>query len=319
MTRALPSEVKSTTDRSNATREAIRTFISGLSRNTPGLAARLAEQLFTWVPRTVAPEKELLWAAHSSRSSIPWRRGSLTTWSWGKDRSLSRVLLVHGWGGRGLQLGGFAAPLVAAGHRVVTFDGPGHGASSGRRSNLLDMARGITTAAEHLGPFTGIIGHSIGATAAVYALSQGRLATSRVVAIAPPSRMHAVTERFRAMAGFTPEVLDRMRRRFEARLGFRWDDLEPGQLGASLDSSLLVIHDRHDREIPWQEGSALAEASPAARFVLTQRLGHRRILRDPVVIDLATEHLSTANEEPMKEGGQPSPLPKTAAAAGISS
>jgi pimeloyl-ACP methyl ester carboxylesterase len=47
----------------------------------------------------------------------------------------------------------------------------------------------------------------------------------------------------------------------------------------------LIIHDRDDRDVPWQEGEAVARAWPHARFLRTEGLGHRRILRDPEVID----------------------------------
>jgi len=38
--------------------------------------------------------------------------------------------MVHGWNGRGAQLGAFAPELVRVGFRVVTFDTPAHGRSA---------------------------------------------------------------------------------------------------------------------------------------------------------------------------------------------
>ena len=55
----------------------------------------------------------------------------------------------------------------------------------------------------------------------------------------------------------------------------------------------MVIHDENDRDVPWQEGAALANAWPGAQFVRTSGLGHRRILRDPDVIARVTAFITT--------------------------
>jgi pimeloyl-ACP methyl ester carboxylesterase len=45
-----------------------------------------------------------------------------------------------------------------------------------------------------------------------------------------------------------------------------------------------VIHDQDDRDVPIEEGIAVAQAWPGAQFVRTTGLGHRHILRDLEVI-----------------------------------
>ena len=109
-----------------------------LSTVAPSLSARLAERLFVTVPRTRPPVREANWARLARRTTIPSPCGPLAAWVWGTGPRTA--LLVHGWAGRGLQLGAFANPLVAAGFRVVAYDGPGHGSSPGRTSNLFDLA-----------------------------------------------------------------------------------------------------------------------------------------------------------------------------------
>jgi pimeloyl-ACP methyl ester carboxylesterase len=55
---------------------------------------------------------------------------------------------------------------------------------------------------------------------------------------------------------------------------------------------LLVFHDPEDREVPWHDAAAIAQAWPGARLVDVPRVGHNRILRDPGVIAQATKFLS---------------------------
>jgi len=47
---------------------------------------------------------------------------------------------------------------------------------------------------------------------------------------------------------------------------------------------LLVIHDREDREVRWNDGAAIAEAWPGAELMTTSGLGHHRIVSDSGVI-----------------------------------
>jgi pimeloyl-ACP methyl ester carboxylesterase len=59
-----------------------------------------------------------------------------------------------------------------------------------------------------------------------------------------------------------------------------------------MTAPLLVIHDRDDQDTLWSEGAALADAWPGARMMSTEGLGHRRILREPSVIEAAAEFVT---------------------------
>ncbi|PYN53231.1 MAG: TetR family transcriptional regulator, partial [Candidatus Rokuibacteriota bacterium] len=93
--------------------------------------------------------------------------------------------------------------------------------------------------------------------------------------------------RFAAALGFTPAVRERMRQRIEARVGRSWSAFDAAALAPSLDAPLLVIHDRGDGEVPWQHGLAITHAWRGAGLLMTDGLGHRRILRDPDVVAAA--------------------------------
>lgn len=64
----------------------------------------------------------------------------LVGYAWGAGRV---VALAHGWSSRAGHLATFVEPLVGAGHRVVSVDMPGHGASPGRLSNLYRFSRAL--------------------------------------------------------------------------------------------------------------------------------------------------------------------------------
>ena len=66
-------------------------------------------------------------------------------------------------GSRGLRFSSLIDPLVKSGYRVVAFDAPAHGRSSGSHVDLMDHADAIMAVTGKIGPVYGIIAHSFGA------------------------------------------------------------------------------------------------------------------------------------------------------------
>jgi pimeloyl-ACP methyl ester carboxylesterase len=205
------------------------------------------------------------------------------------------VLLVHGWEGRGAQLYAFIEPLLARGFRVVAFDAPGHGASEGSRSSLVEMSRAVLDAARVLGPFHGAVAHSAGAAAATLALRDGA-PIERLVYIAPPADLGEYLPRVAEALGLPEQAVEIARRRISERFGFQWEAVAHIHLAPVMEAPLLVIHDSQDREIEIENGIRVASVWRGAALEITSGLGHRRILRDDGVVERAAAFLSDQAE-----------------------
>jgi pimeloyl-ACP methyl ester carboxylesterase len=278
----------STTVRSLKQTPAIRVVRAGhrvLSALAPEPAAARAERMFLTPPRSRRPawEIDLLASAEARPMRVGQRR--IETWTWGTGPS---VLLVHGWGGRGTQLGAFVAPLVAHGFSVVTFDAPGHGASDPGLVIIPEIIDAIRTVATSRGRLAGLVAHSAGALTAAHALHDG-LAVDAAVFIGPPADLHGAAARFTEVMGFSRAVRERMRERIADRVGRPWSDFDVTARTAArpAPAPLLVVHDRGDAEVPWQQGMAITRAWRGADMLMTDGLGHRRILRDSDVVATA--------------------------------
>ncbi|MBK8857246.1 MAG: alpha/beta fold hydrolase [Opitutaceae bacterium] len=129
------------------------------------LLAGLATRVFCHPLRGRRPPREDGYLAAARRVPLPAPAGELAAWQWGDD-ARPLVLLVHGWEGRGSQLGAFAAPLVSAGFKVVAFDAPAHGDSPGEETNIRLLTEALQTAVRLYGPLHAVIGHSWGAAGA---------------------------------------------------------------------------------------------------------------------------------------------------------
>ncbi len=256
----------------------------------PGAAARIAQHYFTTPPRFDAPavEKEILASGH--RFSVPFRGGKLAAWSWGDGPT---VFLLHGWAGRGGQLAPFVRPLVAAGFSVVLFDGPAHGESGGRHASLLHFRDALVTVINRHGPAHAIIGHSMGAAATALALQLG-LKAERVVLIGSPVSPEEYAEQFAEKMGITEQTRLRMQSRLEHHFKFRWDDLSIAKIARRMTAPALIVHDRQDRDAPWEDGAEIARCWPRAQLLSTEGLGHRKILRAPVVVGKIVDFIAAS-------------------------
>ncbi len=256
---------------------AVRLGFAVLGSVWPWLAAWLALRLFSTPRRHPRPPRE----AETLASGTPLRLSSgLAATAWGEGPT---VLLVHGWEGRGSQLGAFVAPLVAAGHRVIVLDGPAHGDSPGERTNAVLFAKALLAVDREAGPFAAIVAHSFGAATSTLALTRG-LRAARMVAIASPSALTKVVQRFHQMIGLPERAARQFHDLLKRRAGVSVEELDIARLSSRLTIPALVFHDPADAEVPFTEGRAIAAAWPGARLRVVQGAGHRRILRTPEVI-----------------------------------
>jgi pimeloyl-ACP methyl ester carboxylesterase len=265
--------------------------LAALSLFAPRLADARAADLFARPQPSRArqlPEVPGLTAVHSRLS---FRDGSLSVSEWGRGPA---VLLVHGWNGHAGQLSALVAPLVAAGRRVVVFDQPAHGRSSGQRATLIDFAGAVRTVADAVGPLEAIVAHSLGATASALAVAWG-LPAARLVLIAPPGNVPYFARAFANQLGLSAARADGMLVELRKQIG-DLDALDLVKLQPSAGTTALVLHDRGDREVPFEHGAALAEAWPGTRFVPLDGLGHTRVLRDPGVVQLVTSFAASADQ-----------------------
>lgn len=251
----------------------------------------MAERLF--VPKRTEREQ---WERRLLAAATPLPLLAATpAVSWGAGPP---VLLVHGWQGRGTQLGGFIAPIVATGRRVVAVDAPGHGDSPVRTFTPVAFAEALLRIQREIGVLDGIVTHSLGAAATMVALRRG-LRTDSLALIAPLRSFTELIRRAGAACGFLPGT--------SAESDFL--GLVGGFLGrptADLDLDprpmrgvpVLLCHDAMDRTVPVTSTRQLARAWPHARFVETTGLGHFEILTDPKVAAAVAGHIASASRSP---------------------
>jgi pimeloyl-ACP methyl ester carboxylesterase len=249
----------------------------------PPLAAAWGERLFRTPRRFPPPPRERTWLASATPFDVQTKDDLLPAWSWGEGPT---VVLVHGWEGRGSQMGALALGLADAGFRAVVFDAAGHGGARSRLSSLPQFAAGVAAVARALEPVHAVVAHSFGAAATCWAVASG-LDVGRLVLVSPPFDLQRYITGFGDVVGVSRQTVSKLVARIERRFHVDWQEARrPAVAGArrSTYTRVLVIHDRDDEETSWEDGAAVARTFQRAELVATEGLGHRRVLRNPGVV-----------------------------------
>lgn len=243
-------------------------------------------------PRRYSPKA---WeSAAESTAERFWLTPELSALRWSPtvfQRDSKIALLVHGWESRATQMAPLVPDLQALGYQVIALDMPAHGHSSGSTTNVYAFAQTLLQAQRLLGPFDTVIGHSMGAAASGVAHSLG-LQMSKLILISGPSSIESVLNRFAGFIGLGRRARKHFLDVIGETVGVPPKALDVATGLQASNASILVIHDEDDLEVPLSESRRLAQALPHARLVVTQGLGHRKILRSDLVRDEILNHLS---------------------------
>lgn len=255
---------------------------------SPTLAGDIAYRLFfTTSPRMPVLEADAPTHADARRGRLTVRGLEVVTYEWGNGPRT--VLLLHGWRGRASQFVPLVRELRAEGFRVIAFDAPAHGSSSGRSTDIRDWVDAAEQLQAQQGPFDAIIGHSFGALAAL-TIARSTVPTPAVAAIAGAAGPDAFLAQFAADLHLDAATTARLSERFRRRLGMdqgavsaRYD---AAQHPLTADTALLVVHDRGDRRMPDHDSLRLHEAhGTRSRLVRTEGFGHTRVLSADTTLD----------------------------------
>ena len=268
-----------------ATFSVARAVLRTAERMSPGFAALLLFQLARRPPRRRIDATASTTFAQARRFAVRLNGHHVQIYTWGAGPA---ALCVHGWGGHAAQMTPFVEPLLRAGYRVVAFDAPAHGASGGKVSDPIAFARAIDAVAQAVGPISVVIGHSLGAAAALLATRDGLLRPGRLVLLGGYAHFDLVMHKMKALFAVSKPVLERA---FHRLFGHYSDPrshrvdrerLSPLEALRLLDCPTFIVHDHDDEVVPVSHAEQLFAAAKAGALVRTRGLGHHSILNDEV-------------------------------------
>ena len=258
---------------------------------SPKLTTLFAARLFTTPIKHKIPKRELHMERESVQKSIivPAINKEIVVYEYGK--SDKKVLLVHGWSGRGTQLVKIADELLKMGYMTISFDAPAHGKSKGNYSIMTEFIASILELEKQYGSFEFAIGHSLGGMSVLNAIKQN-LKVKKAVTIGAGDIIQDIIDDFIKKLELKPEYGIKLRDHFEKRFAGKMDDYSAYKAAKTINIPVLIMHDKEDDDVSVKAAYHIHEHFQGSELVITEGLGHRKILGDEAVINKIKEFLS---------------------------
>ena len=193
------------------------------------------------------------------------------------DGAAPAVVVLHGWGGNAGLMLPLAPHLHRAGFHALFLDVRSHGISEHdsftsmpRFAEDLEVAAGWLLAHRDV-TSVGVIGHSVGAGAAILSASRGDQfeAVVSVSSFAHPGEMMR-----EHMTSIPKPMLALILGAMQRIIGHRFDDFAPRNRLALVRAPVMLVHGDADPVVPIERLYELAAAHPGAEVVVVPDGGH---------------------------------------------
>ena len=247
------------------------------------LSVLFSAKLFTTPIKHRTPKRELEMEKQSIQKfiEIPAINKKVMTYEYGESEK--KILLSHGWSGRGTQLFKIADELIKAGFSTVSFDAPAHGKSVGKTTIMSEFVETILELEKQFGPFEAAVGHSLGGMSLLNATKKG-LAINHLVIIGSGDIIQDILDDFVEKLKLKPTASRELRLHFEKKYNVKMDDYSGYKSAMEITIPVLVIHDKNDSEVTVNAAIHIHKHLKNGELFLTEGLGHRKILGNSEVI-----------------------------------
>lgn len=195
-----------------------------------------------------------------------------------------KVLLIHGWSGRGTQLFKIADMLLENGYSTISFDAPAHGHSSGTETMMHEFVICTRILYEKYGPFQIGIGHSLGGMALLNAISRG-VPFQKAVCIGSGNSIFDIMKEFVQKLEMNPKIADLMKKHYDELFGVDLESFSSYNVAKNVTIPTLLIHDTEDKDVPVECAYAIHKNLKTGNLMITNGLGHRKVLGDAKVLE----------------------------------
>jgi pimeloyl-ACP methyl ester carboxylesterase len=196
----------------------------------------------------------------------------IATYRWhGKGKT---ILLLHGWESNVSRWNYILEDLKAEGYNIIALDGPAHGRSGGKLFNAVLYSEYINVVAKKFQPEV-IIGHSVGGMASVFFMhNYGLASVKKLVLLGAPAHFSGVFARYKSMMGYNRRISKGIDNLVLERYGKPVDYFSAANFTESIKAKGLIIHDKMDRIIPFEDALLLAKRYKNANLIKTEGFGH---------------------------------------------
>lgn len=197
-------------------------------------------------------------------------------------------LLVHGWNSNLASMSSIANLMDEQGKQFIAFNLPGHANDGSRKSNVFISKNRLRTVLSHFSASARIhlITHSFGSAVTSFALSEENRKVGQLIFLTSPNKIKEVFIGFGAVLKLKVKTVNKIIGLGEVLLG---ESAKEAVVAKKLKScefeSLLIIHDKKDKIIPFRTAEEINKEIENSKVVAFDGIGHYRMLSNMNVLN----------------------------------
>ena len=247
-------------------------YLNLLSYISKPYAANKALNLFTKPRKGRVLESQVDFLETAFNEELSYNNHQIMTYRWLGTKET--ILLAHGWESNSYRWRPLVSELIKKGYNVVALDAPAHGRSGSKEFNALLYAEYINVVAKRFKPQI-IIAHSVGGMAAT--AFQNKYQTpnlEKLILLGAPSEFKDIISRYVLMLGYNNRISHQLNKTILKRFGMLPDAFSTAQILNNIKTKGLIIHDKRDTVIPYNDALLINNAFKNATLISTEGLGH---------------------------------------------
>jgi pimeloyl-ACP methyl ester carboxylesterase len=197
------------------------------------------------------------------------------------------VLLAHGWESNASRWAYILKDLKKQNFNIVALDAPVHGQSDGKLFSAVIYAEFLAEVIKYYKPMA-LIGHSVGGMASVFCQHNYNFnSIKKLVLLGAPAHFTGVFARYKEMMGYNRRISSGLDNLVLQRFGKPVEYFSAANFTQSISADGLIIHDKHDKIIPYEDALEFNSKYENAELITTTGFGHglRDLSLTPRIID----------------------------------
>ncbi len=247
------------------------------------LATKFAAKIFATPLKFKAPERELMMRKSTKNTWVEIESIQKKVMVYTYGYSKKKVLIVHGWSGRGTQLYQLADKILENQMMVISFDAPAHGLSTGKTTLMNEFIETIQHLDSKFGPFDAAIGHSFGGMSLLNAVASG-LKIKKLVTIGTDDSVTEIMKEIVKKIELKPIITTKLKNLYKNKYGIDIQSFSSHLAAKKVSIPTLVIHDSEDKYVPVSSAFAIRQNLEKGELLITNGLGHHKIFKDSQII-----------------------------------
>lgn len=196
----------------------------------------------------------------------------IMTYQWmGNNKT---VLLVHGWESNSARWKNLITQLQKHDYNIIALDAPAHGNSGSKQFNAILYAEFINVVSKKFTPEI-IIGHSVGGMASIFFQKEYQLSgLKKMVLLGAPNEFAAIFKNYINLLNYNSKVINALEDLVIKRFGAPPKAFSTAKYSTSIQVDGLIIHDKKDRIIPFNDSEAIHKNLKNSKLIPTSGYGH---------------------------------------------